>query len=122
MLDMKHKNIGATVSILKMINNRNKGDPSKDESLISKLTGGIDELFDEEARTCNSYIYGHCAFPDTISKDSPVVDLNDKPPCSVTTCPLGPLVDDELKGVMDNINLVGHAKTWWGNFKQWAAE
>jgi hypothetical protein len=80
MLDPKHKNIGATVGMVKEIHKL-----SHDPLLAEELT----KLFMEESNGCD---YKHetaaCIFNGS-------TESNMK--CRVGNCPLGPLVDEELK-------------------------
>ena len=85
MLDMRHKNIGATVSMLKMIH-KVAGD---NEELPTALT----ELFMLESGECDSKVEGACTF-----EVYPEACIS-PPKCMVGNCPLGEIVDEELDGM-----------------------
>lgn len=79
-LDAVRKNIGATVSMAKHISDLfgKAGLPEPD------FTG----LFNLEAKECGSLTDGKCTFSG--QDGGPQL-------CDITTCPLGKLVDEELK-------------------------
>jgi hypothetical protein len=79
MLDMKHKNIGATVSMMRILSGLVGG-----KDLPEELSG----LFDLESDDCDHKRGGDCIF------DS--ADLGNRVSCDINNCPLGPLVDEEL--------------------------
>ena len=76
MLDMKHKNIGATVSMMRILSGLVGG-----KDLPEELSG----LFVMESDDCDHKERGDCVF-----------DLSDRVICNINNCPLGPLVDEEL--------------------------
>jgi len=87
MLDIKHKNIGATVSMLKLIHKITDG-----EELPTEIT----KLFMVESGECDhKHETGQCTFyaeEDLESGDSFTTFA-----CCIGECPLGSMVDKELK-------------------------
>ena len=80
MLDIKHKNIGATVSMLKLIHKITDG-----EELPTEIT----KLFMVESGECDyKHESGACVFNGSLE-----TNLN----CCIGECPLGSMVDKELK-------------------------
>lgn len=111
-LDDKHRNIGATVSMIQIMANmesqelikRPKGIidtvkailfPAKKgigRTLAKELTDPLIELFMEESNMCDYKVADACAF----EVDEPDACIS-PPPCLMANCPLGKLVDEELK-------------------------
>lgn len=85
-MNRKDANIGATVSLLKMIHVITPG-----EELPLALAG----LFTEEAKGCDYRANDHCTFAcevDVVKLDTPGTKL-----CAVGNCPLGDEVDKAAK-------------------------
>ena len=82
MLDMKHKNIGATVGILKQIHEITSG---------SELPVELTKLFMLESDECDHKQHGCCFF----EIDEPDACIS-PPKCTVGECPLGEIVSQEL--------------------------
>ena len=107
-LDPKHKNIGATVSMIQMLANKEaqilakkpKGFvqtikdillPPKEgvgRTLAKELTDPMIKLFMAESDSCDHKTGDKCAI---------YADRADVFMCTMANCPLGALVDDELK-------------------------
>ena len=86
MLDIKHKNIGATVSMLNLIYGVLKTD---------KLDTPLTELFMAESNDCDHKVIserdgGVCIFNGSLE-----TNLR----CCIGECPLGRLVNEEIKGM-----------------------
>ena len=90
MLDIKHKNIGATVSMLNLVYGALKTD---------KLDGPLAELFMEERKECDYLRKGRLLIGHKCGYFALYEPGEDKAvPCCIGECPLGRLVDEELKG------------------------
>jgi hypothetical protein len=83
MLDREQKNIGATVSMIHMMHKLT----DKDELPIE-----LTKLFMLESDNCNSKVEGCCTF----DIDEPDACIS-PPKCMIGECPLGSIVDKELK-------------------------
>jgi len=95
MLDMKHKNIGATVSMLNMIHELTPGD---------ELPIEITKLFMAESDDCDhKHETGQCTFhaEEDLTKGDSFTTFK----CCIGECPLGPLVDGEFKATANSIDL-----------------
>jgi len=103
MLDPKHRNIGATVSMTNIIAQKEADEVSGNSSgnmgtmLAKAVLGDVDKLFMEESNDCDyKHETGICVF-DGSTKPNKV--------CMLANCPLGALVDKELKATADSIDL-----------------
>ena len=87
MLDMKHKNIGATVSLIHMIHKLSDSD---------ELPKEMAELFMLESDDCDhKHETKQCTFH--AEEDLTKGDSFTTFPCCVGECPLGSILDKELK-------------------------
>jgi len=114
MLDPKHKNIGATVSMINIIAQKEADEIAESfkgngiGAVMAGLLGDIDELFMAEASECDyKHETGQCTFHaeedllDALQAGNSSITF----PCCVGECPLGALVDKELKGAANSIDL-----------------
>ena len=99
-LDMKHKNIGATVGMIEGMAQLMEGLGGGDA-----LLGEIAELFQLEAQECDHQITTegpvYCGFN----------DLNSDTPCCVGECPLGAIVTKEIKDMPASV-IEARTKQW----------
>lgn len=104
MLDSKHGNIGATVSMINLIAQKQADETAGNSpvgigTMFAELVlGDVDELFMAESGMCDYKVEKACTFngPAPIEPGLPV-------PCCVGECPLGALVDEELKDKDDSV-------------------
>lgn len=107
MLDPKHENIGATVSMINIIARQEADEIAAGKSggfgaLMAKaMLGDVDKLFMAESGMCDHKVEKACTFngPTPIEPGLPV-------PCCIGECPLGALVDEKLKDTADSIQTV----------------
>ena len=108
-LDAKHKNIGATVSMINIIAKKEAEEKTTGQEdgfgtkMAKMLLGDIDKLFMAESNSCDHKHEGCCTF----HQDDNVSELDDfaKVKCCIGECPLGALVDKEFKDTAKNINV-----------------
>jgi hypothetical protein len=101
MLDPKHKNIGATVSMINIIAQREADEISENSKasigamLAKAVLGDVDKLFMAESSECDWQSPNkQCLF----NSDPEHYQLHTGlAPCRIGNCPLGALVDKELK-------------------------
>ena len=98
-LDMIHKNIGATVALLKGIHTLTDG---------QELPEALAELFIVEADECNYRTIpdGNCShITEEQLHDSDYVHQRKK--CMIANCPLGDLTKPDLEAAANSIDLTG---------------
>jgi hypothetical protein len=92
-MNYRMKNIGATASLYNISNNLG-------EEFLKGVNFNLDELeflFDHEAESgCDYFNKSMCQY--FSNTNEPCLK------CSVKICPLGPLVEDELKATANNLN------------------
>lgn len=92
-LDIIHKNIGATVVLLKEIHVLTNGE---------ELPEALGKLFTSEAVKCDYLtIHGNCTYLTEEQLHTPIK-------CIITNCPLGAIVMPELEVMANNIDLYGN--------------
>lgn len=87
-MDKHQRNIGATVSMTKSIHELAGHDDAE-------LPAGLTMLFTAESDSCVSKVDGRCTF--NAEEDLKKGDSFATPKCRVGNCPLGDIVDEELK-------------------------
>jgi len=80
-LDMKHKNIGATVSMVRLVG-KIFGDKSE------RAEADLTKLFMAESKECDFRVAEACVFNDSLQPNLL---------CCIGECPLGTLVEQEIK-------------------------
>ncbi len=120
MLDSKHENIGATVSMINIIAQKEADEIAAGESggfgaLMAKaMLGDVDKLFMAESGMCDYQVITeganqcHYSAKVEIREGATVkIDVPGSPvKCCVGECPLGALVDKKLKVTADSIQTV----------------
>lgn len=98
-LDDKHKAIGATVSILGSIADviQEGGGAPSFQKYVSRTHGEIKKLFTSEAADCDFKTGGDCGY-------FKLYELRENYACCIANCPLGELVNTELKELLSSMS------------------